>query len=247
MITYSGVEESQERHFRGDEVVGGSESERGRVDGMDGKGTVEPPRRILGNLIMLFGAIVLGFYEVVYKLALPEGQGGVVGSSEGKDDTGVIHDDDVEPGYQAVSHGPDTLGIGISSDQDQGSRGPPGHRRSTSDRSISSELEDDGAYPLASPLDSGTRLTPTPHHSRGRTPLPLALHANMLTSLIGVMTFCFFWIPIPLLHWVGWERFELPWGNGGYLFVVCLTGAVYVSDDDGRDGSCGWGVGLEMY
>jgi hypothetical protein len=43
------------------------------------------------------------------------------------------------------------------------------------------------------------------------------------------MTLLFFWIPIPLLHWVGWEEFELPWGSWGILFVVCLTGAVYVS------------------
>jgi len=249
MITYSGVEESQQHehhrhHSHEDEVVGGgSEKVDNRVDGGDAKGTTsEPPHRILGNLIMLFGAIVLGFYEVVYKLALPEGQGGVVVSSEEKDDAmvGVVHD--VEPGYQAVSHGPDTLGTGISADQDQGPGRAPDHRRSESDQSMSSDLEDDDrAYPLASPLDSGTRLNPiAPLSSRRQTKLPLALHANMLTSLIGVLTLCFFWIPIPLLHWLGWERFELPWGNMGYLFVVCLTGAVYVSVMRGRDGLRVW-------
>ena len=230
IITYSGVEESQRHQQQGEEIGSGS----GKVDDTAPTTTAEPPHRILGNLIMLFGAIVLGFYEVVYKLALPEGQGGLNNntSEEEKDDDGLVRD--VEPGYQAVSHGPDTLAI--SADQEESLRASTGHRRSTSDRSISSSHleDDDGAYPLASPLDSGTRLTPRAPHpshlsSRGRPKLPLALHANMLTSLIGVMTLLFFWIPIPLLHWVGWETFELPWGNWGNLFVVCGTGAVYVS------------------
>ncbi|KAI8376062.1 uncharacterized protein BYT42DRAFT_573290 [Radiomyces spectabilis] len=36
------------------------------------------------------------------------------------------------------------------------------------------------------------------------------LFANFVTGLIGVMTLLLLWIPIPLLHLTGYERFELP-------------------------------------
>ena len=29
------------------------------------------------------------------------------------------------------------------------------------------------------------------------------LYSNVITSLIGLTTFCLLWIPIPLLHWIG--------------------------------------------
>jgi hypothetical protein len=153
---------------------------------------------------MLFGAIVLGFYEVIYKLALPEGHGGV-----GSEKTDV---EDIASVHQPISNEDTTL---LS----------PTLRRSVSEDSSAVSLN---GYPFASPLDSGTTSDVA---SGASTKLPLALHANMLTSMIGVMTLCLFWIPIPILHWLEWEPFALPWGNWGLLIVVCLTGAIYVSND----------------
>lgn len=204
LITYSGVHEAKHKH-RHD-----TGQHPGEVD-------VGPPHRMLGDLIMLIGAIVLGFYEVIYKKALPEGQGGMTGeSAEGEENS---------PGgtYQSLSR----------DEVEEGGPRPilPTHRRSFSNPSPRSSTED---YPpgLNVPLDSGTRLNGTFKLSPSSPPrpkLPLALHANMLTSMIGVMTLCFFWIPIPFLHWIGWEAFELPWGSWGLMAIVCATGAIYVS------------------
>lgn len=36
------------------------------------------------------------------------------------------------------------------------------------------------------------------------------LHANIITGSIGIVTFVFFAIPLPLLHLLGWETFRLP-------------------------------------
>jgi hypothetical protein len=201
LITYSGVAEAKHKH---------------RHDSGQHKGEMEtePPHRMLGDLIMLVGAIVLGFYEVIYKKALPEGQGGMIsGPVEGEDNLdgglyqSVSNDDGGEPQQPVL----------------------PTHRRSFSNPSPRSSSD---AYPPDAPLDSGTRLNGTFKFAPppvARPKLPLALHANMLTSMIGVMTLCLFWIPIPLLHWVGWEPFELPWGSWGLMAIVCATGAIYVS------------------
>jgi hypothetical protein len=54
------------------------------------------------------------------------------------------------------------------------------------------------------------------------------LHANSITTLIGISTFFLLWIPIPILHWMDWERFELPPSGTAYLAVagVCTGGVV---------------------
>lgn len=66
--------------------------------------------------------------------------------------------------------------------------------------------------------------------------LPPALHANFLTSCIGFATLVLLWVPMPLLHWIGWERFQWPGQGGGDassvwagLEVVAWGGAIYVS------------------
>ncbi|POW21445.1 hypothetical protein PSHT_02358 [Puccinia striiformis] len=35
------------------------------------------------------------------------------------------------------------------------------------------------------------------------------LHANLMTSMVGLFTLCLLWIPIPFLHWSGIEPFEI--------------------------------------
>jgi len=40
--------------------------------------------------------------------------------------------------------------------------------------------------------------------------LPFGLHPNLLTSTIGLFTMLLFWIPIPILHYLGAETFILP-------------------------------------
>jgi hypothetical protein len=155
---------------------------------------------MLGDLIMLIGAICLGFYEVIYKMSLPEGHGGVAGPSG----TGGEEQPLSVSGYEAVRTEEDGMSV---------SEPPMRPALSNDDARNSSSL------PLV-------RQDP---ETQTRTSLPLAVHANFLTSLIGVATLALFWIPIPLLHWSGLEEFELPWGHFGLLAVICTMGATYVS------------------
>ncbi|EKM83896.1 hypothetical protein AGABI1DRAFT_51463 [Agaricus bisporus var. burnettii JB137-S8] len=58
---------------------------------------------------------------------------------------------------------------------------------------------------------------------------PLGLHADLLTSLIGVATFLVLWIFIPVLHKTGVETFRWPSDRHTVLSIVAiaLTGVVF--------------------
>ncbi|KAF9111962.1 hypothetical protein BGX27_004183 [Mortierella sp. AM989] len=52
--------------------------------------------------------------------------------------------------------------------------------------------------------------------------------ANTLTGLMGVVTFTMFWVPIPLLHWMGHEVFELPTLNElSSILMIATLGLIY--------------------
>ena len=57
------------------------------------------------------------------------------------------------------------------------------------------------------------------------------LHSNSITTGIGIMTMAFLWIPIPLLHWLGWEIFELPDSKETILAVcgIIMSGVLFNS------------------
>lgn len=66
--------------------------------------------------------------------------------------------------------------------------------------------------------------------------LPPALHANFITSCIGVTTILLLWPPLIILHYIGWEIFKWPSAENvsslymwGELAVVAFGGAIYVS------------------
>lgn len=54
-------------------------------------------------------------------------------------------------------------------------------------------------------------------------------HANSITAAIGICTACLLWIPIPLLHMLGWEVFRLPpdWTTFFAICGVCLCGVSF--------------------
>lgn len=54
-------------------------------------------------------------------------------------------------------------------------------------------------------------------------PLPLGLYANLITSLMGLVTLLFFWIPIPILHYHGSERFSLPVDASIYMNIAIIA------------------------
>ena len=50
--------------------------------------------------------------------------------------------------------------------------------------------------------------------------------ANTFGSLIGAFTLCVLWIPIPVLHYMGWEEFGLPRGEqAGMMAISVLANA----------------------
>ena len=109
----------------------------------------------------------------------------------------------IEQGYRAVDNGSAIIEAGLHS-----------HLRP-------SQEGQDVAENLDAHLFNKSLVTPVK--------LPLAIHANLLTSLIGVATLGLFWIPIPVIHFLGWETFELPWGHWGLMITQCVCGATYVS------------------
>jgi len=60
-------------------------------------------------------------------------------------------------------------------------------------------------------------------------PPPFGLYPNLLTSSAGIITFLFLWIPLPVLHYVGAEKFH--WPTNWYVTLVisgiAMTGVMF--------------------
>ncbi|RKP24897.1 hypothetical protein SYNPS1DRAFT_16480, partial [Syncephalis pseudoplumigaleata] len=56
-----------------------------------------------------------------------------------------------------------------------------------------------------------------------------SLHfANTVVGLLGAFTLLVCWIPIPILHWTGWERFEWPdAASWGWIVLISVSGIAY--------------------
>ncbi|WEW56686.1 hypothetical protein PRK78_002134 [Emydomyces testavorans] len=62
----------------------------------------------------------------------------------------------------------------------------------------------------------------------GTSPGRGVIFANTIASLIGAFTLLVLWIPLPILHVLGWERFEWPHGEAGWLlFISTLSNATF--------------------
>ena len=70
---------------------------------------------------------------------------------------------------------------------------------------------------------------PQPTSDTAVYPPPFALHPNLLTSLAGIVTFLFLWIPLPVLHYVGAEPFQWPpnWYVALMISGIAVTGVMY--------------------
>lgn len=54
------------------------------------------------------------------------------------------------------------------------------------------------------------------------------IFANTFGSLIGSFTLLVLWIPLPIFHVMGWEKFELPQGEAARLMVISvLANAIF--------------------
>ncbi|CDM28657.1 hypothetical protein DTO013E5_911 [Penicillium roqueforti] len=48
------------------------------------------------------------------------------------------------------------------------------------------------------------------------------IFANTFGSLIGAFTLLVLWIPLPFLHWTGWETFEWPTGEAAWMLLISV-------------------------
>jgi drug/metabolite transporter (DMT)-like permease len=56
----------------------------------------------------------------------------------------------------------------------------------------------------------------------GAAPNKGVIFANLFGSLIGAFTLCVLWIPLPFLHYMGWELFELPHGEQAWMMAISV-------------------------
>lgn len=56
----------------------------------------------------------------------------------------------------------------------------------------------------------------------GTSPGRGTIFANTFGSLIGVFTLLVLWIPLPFLHWTGWETFEWPTGEAAWMLLISV-------------------------
>lgn len=85
------------------------------------------------------------------------------------------------------------------------------------------------APPSPHSLSSHLRIaSPPPASLTNPTVTTFLLYSNLLTSLIGLATLVLFWIPIPILHYLGWEQFEAPPSNTWLpIFGIVLSGVCF--------------------
>ncbi|KAF8328152.1 uncharacterized protein EI90DRAFT_2974599 [Cantharellus anzutake] len=162
---------------------------------------------VIGDILALIASIAYAVYQVMYKvyIALPVEQdpGSAVLSSP------VYERISVDPEAPATSH------FDPPSPTTRTQRIPP-LAPTTRARAPS------GASSL---LNSSGDLN-DPH-----TPIPptFGFHPNFITSCLGLVTFFLLWIPIPILHHLGIERWRSPpdlqtWAS---IVVVALCGCAY--------------------
>lgn len=56
----------------------------------------------------------------------------------------------------------------------------------------------------------------------GTNPIRSMIFANTFASIIGCFTVFVLWIPLPILHFLGWETFEWPTGETGWMMMVSI-------------------------
>lgn len=62
-------------------------------------------------------------------------------------------------------------------------------------------------------------MCPPEETSPGRS----MIFANTMGSALGAFTLCVLWIPMPILDWLGWEKFSLPTGQTAWMLLISVT------------------------
>jgi len=171
---------------------------------------------LIGDLLGLLSSFACGFYEVWYKryIALPQDAAipleashttytHLEGAGEAEDSNANRH--------ESLDGRPAAKGLDAELDEIEASLSP----QAQSDLSPSALEKNDTQQERGQGGESNPAL--------------FLLHANTITASIGIATFLLFWIPIPILHWLGWEEFALPPDGLAVLAImgVCLGGVFF--------------------
>jgi drug/metabolite transporter (DMT)-like permease len=84
------------------------------------------------------------------------------------------------------------------------------------------ELLSDGLYERIATFDENT-IEEIASSEETIYPPPFGLHPNLFTSLIGLLTFVVFWIPLPLLHYFDIEQFSFPTDRATYFTIAGIA------------------------
>lgn len=97
--------------------------------------------------------------------------------------------------------------------------GPPGEDEETRNRTLGNVVIGIGSvlYGLYEVLYKKLACPP-----EGTSPGRGMIFANTFGSLIGCFTLSVLWIPIPILHFTGLERFELPRGEAAWMLLISV-------------------------
>ncbi|PRQ75931.1 hypothetical protein AAT19DRAFT_12953 [Rhodotorula toruloides] len=199
----------------------------------------EAKNRLVGNGLALFGSLAYAGYEVWYKIK--------ISLSETSHDTPMtpmtrtharatssLSDDDDEPSSRLVSNGKDDPDA--PSETSSLLPSPPGTPDGTASPPLHPAANGASTLPKHAPSASTSRTRPSPlartpsYRSAALppriTPTLLLLYSNTITSLIGLCTFGLLWMPIFVLDWCGWEKFEWPPDGAGLVLVGIAAGGI---------------------
>ncbi|KWU42688.1 hypothetical protein RHOSPDRAFT_35741 [Rhodotorula sp. JG-1b] len=204
-------------------AAGGADDESQEPGGYDAK------NRLLGNALALFGSVAYAGYEVWYKLhiSLPERS----------DDTPL---QDLAPhSYEpAPTEDPEEAAVGADIETSSLLRAPSPSPAAADGYGVAGAASVNHDSELHSPLSASSAASSGSHaaHLRNNistllspqtvSPTLLLLYSNAITSLIGLCTLVLLWIPIPLLHWIGWEEFQVPPKEAGLAMVGIILGGI---------------------
>lgn len=188
--------------------------------------------RLAGSALAFFGSLTYAFYEVCrgcsasmssrdagsqvyYSRFIALGEAPVAG--------GV-------PSRVATQHNRQASGRYLMSSPRTNRKLPPnGYTGVPSHEDEGEEIEviARGASAPSSPIKrKHSDLPPPPEEDQA----VMLAYANFVTASIGALTLLVLWIPLPILHWIGWEAFELPpdLRTAGLIFAMVLCGVLCV-------------------
>lgn len=176
--------------------------------------------RLIGNLFALGGAIAFAFYEIWYQkyIALRS-----AGSQSDSDNDHVYDKQRPSPMSRPPSASRRTSARFLLENAETGSR-------YTSFDGNAADDHEEMDVPITPKSPRFQRMQSSRSQREADEPSYLSsdgsldnqvflAHANFTIGCVGIATFICLWVPIPILHFIGWERFYLPPDHVTYLAI----------------------------